>query len=328
MINTNARSLSPKIISLVHGFEEMNLNIAVITETWFPKGQALEQKAEDLLLGEGLRMAARSREPGAAGFSHGGVAVIWNNTVSLSKHSFPNPEQFEILALTGTIHGCERKIIIIAAYIPPGYAVPRGRACLEKISDLVIELTEKMDGAYLIVTGDFNQWKLGDTLADFPTLWELNAGPTRGDRRIDLIFSNFDQNCTSGKIMRPLETELVEGVQTSSDHNVVWMGAKIDKKPRKKVEKYEYRIFNKEREKKFLQWMDGCKWEEVLSAVGSEKKALAYQATIDGGMDEFFPVRVGRRREGDLPWMNEVAKKKTVRKRRIYQEEGRSQRWY
>ena len=48
IINTNARSLAPKISSFIDCFKEMEANIAVITETWFRDGPELDEALDDL----------------------------------------------------------------------------------------------------------------------------------------------------------------------------------------------------------------------------------------------------------------------------------------
>ena len=48
IINTNARSLTPKIDSLLDCFNELQADIAVVTETWLKSGPGLERDLDDL----------------------------------------------------------------------------------------------------------------------------------------------------------------------------------------------------------------------------------------------------------------------------------------
>ena len=48
LINTNARSLCPKINSLVTCFEELEAHVAVVTETWLTDGVGLQDDVADL----------------------------------------------------------------------------------------------------------------------------------------------------------------------------------------------------------------------------------------------------------------------------------------
>ena len=48
MINTNARSICPKIESLITCFEELEASFAVITETWLTDSVELDDNLADL----------------------------------------------------------------------------------------------------------------------------------------------------------------------------------------------------------------------------------------------------------------------------------------
>ena len=56
IINTNARSLCPKIGSLIDCFEELDGTLGIITETWLADGESLDQDVADLARGAGLGM--------------------------------------------------------------------------------------------------------------------------------------------------------------------------------------------------------------------------------------------------------------------------------
>ena len=81
VINTNARSLCPKIGSLIDCFTELAAGVGIISETWLTDGDSLEKEVEDLVLGTGLQMIYRNREVNQRGFSHGGVAVVYKETM-------------------------------------------------------------------------------------------------------------------------------------------------------------------------------------------------------------------------------------------------------
>ena len=56
VINTNARSLCPKIDSLIDCFEEMDATVGIVTETWRADGESLDKDVHDLAKGAGLNM--------------------------------------------------------------------------------------------------------------------------------------------------------------------------------------------------------------------------------------------------------------------------------
>ena len=61
-INTNARSLGPKINSLIDCFEEMEVAFGVITETWLAGGAGLQEDVEHFEAGAGIGLLTRSRD--------------------------------------------------------------------------------------------------------------------------------------------------------------------------------------------------------------------------------------------------------------------------
>ena len=157
VINTNARSLRPKMSSFIECFINLSLVLAVVSETWFAAGGRLEQEAEALLLGHGLRLTSLNRAPLSTGVAYGGVAVIIKESEFKSKtYDFNNNDKFEVLPISLTHINISRPIMVIAAYIPPGYGVPRGRACLQHISDIILDMKNKYQDPLLVVAGDFN----------------------------------------------------------------------------------------------------------------------------------------------------------------------------
>ena len=223
--NTNARSLRPKMASFIDSFNELETNIAIVTETWFKDGEALDQESENLLLGHGIKMVTKSRVPGRNGVAHGGVAIfVKDNEMRLKVYNFPNPEGAEVLPVEAKIEGVERKCFIIGAYLPPGYSMTKGRACLQHINNLILELKTKFRDCLICLSGDFNQWEIDRAVEDFPDLAEAITPPTRNNRLIDRTFINWE--VTSATCLAPLETEAVEGTQDTIHHNHTRSAAK------------------------------------------------------------------------------------------------------
>ena len=54
IINTNARSLCPKINSFIDCYNELDAKLAIVTETWFGNSRQLDTDLEDLLHGTGI----------------------------------------------------------------------------------------------------------------------------------------------------------------------------------------------------------------------------------------------------------------------------------
>ena len=60
-VATNARSLAPKMTSLIDCFTELDLHFAVVTESWLKYGLQLRQAAADLNAGCNLDIITRNR---------------------------------------------------------------------------------------------------------------------------------------------------------------------------------------------------------------------------------------------------------------------------
>ena len=74
IINANARSLKPKTSSLIDCMTELDVDFAILTETWLNDNQIGELQ-QDLSLGSGLGLVALNRKAHDNGVSYGGVAV-------------------------------------------------------------------------------------------------------------------------------------------------------------------------------------------------------------------------------------------------------------
>ena len=62
MLLTNARSLKPKMNSLVDAFDSLALNFACITETWYQGGKALKDHLVEVEGANGIRILQKNRD--------------------------------------------------------------------------------------------------------------------------------------------------------------------------------------------------------------------------------------------------------------------------
>ena len=326
--NTNARSIRPKIKSFVQCFINLSLTFAIITETWLAHGSRLENTTESLLLGHGLAIHYLNRPPSINGVTHGGVAIVLKNDVcSASVFSFPNPNNFEVLPLVVNLFATKRRFYIIAAYIPPNYTVRRGKDCLQHINNLVLEIKRGASNQYMIVSGDFNQWPVADALVDFPELAEVVTPPTRDDRHIDKIFTNFSEDIHDSGCVPPLETEGSDTTKSFSDHNIQYLCARVPRKAPVNWQTYTYRPYNQAGADAFVAELSVLKWDNIYALHSSNDMALALQFVLDDLMEKHFPTKTCKKKDSDLPWFNKTAKKMVKKKQAIYKAEGQSDRW-
>ena len=214
----------------------------------------------------------------------------------------------------------------MACYLPPNYNVHRGKEALEHIENIVIDLKRTYKDPFIMVTGDFNQWPVQDALQEFPDIREIDVGPTRGDRSIDRIFSNFGRAVTESGTVPPLEPE--PGFSgTRSDHRIAFAKANMPRNRTFEWVTYQYRFYNQEAVKDFGTWLAGKDWADVAATTGSNQKAEVYQREVIAALESYFPLITVRKKSTDCPWINNRIRKLISRRKGIYRREGRSSKW-
>ena len=90
---------------------------------------------------------------------------------------------------------------------------------LQFISDLIVDIKRRYRDPYLVIGGDFNQWNVAKSLADFADLRETEVSHMRGNKSIGRIFSNLSRATLESGTLLPLETESA----VLSDHRIAYM---------------------------------------------------------------------------------------------------------
>ena len=110
VINTNARSLCPKVNSPLDCFNETGVSIGIVSETWLRDGSGLQEDVEDFVNGTGYGLLNFCRPPGPRGVSHGGVSIAYRKTTcELKQIELSNPQEFEVVVAAGSLRGHSRK---------------------------------------------------------------------------------------------------------------------------------------------------------------------------------------------------------------------------
>ena len=324
-INTNARSLTPKIRSLADCFQEKLLDFAAITETWFQSSSDKENFLSDLTGEYSLKAITRDRASTATnGRQYGGIALIFRQlTSSFEEFPLSNPDNFEVLAAVGSITGIKGKIFLVICYAPPNLPAAKARSLIEYLSDIVCEAKRTYEDCTVSVMGDFNQWSTNDLLDDHPDLTEINYGPTRGDRSIDRTFCNFGRSVVESKTLAPLETD---DSSRPSDHKIAFAKAVFQKKKLETLT-YTHRPYTGRGADRFVDEISKQEWVSVLNAEGSDQKADEFQRLLSNIFEKCFPLKKVTKRKDEHPWVNHVIRKLSAKRRRVYDREGRSPRW-
>ena len=186
----NARSLAPKIKSLIEYFEEYCLQIAIITESWLKYGDALDEAKSDLEMGENISIIHRNRLSKRGRTAGGGVLIAYDRLKMNLKEMTIRRGQSEIVCATGKMRGLSRKIVVMSVYLPPKLSVTKAKESLTFVSDAVGRIKDELSDPIFIIGGDFNKFDLTDFMCDFPDIKVLDSPPTRQEERLDLILSN------------------------------------------------------------------------------------------------------------------------------------------
>ena len=287
-INTNARSLCPKIGSLNNCFEELDLSFSVVTETWLSDGVLLDRDKDDLEHGAGLGLLHRNRPPNSRGVSHGGVAIIYRKAkMSLKELDIKNLDAYEVVAAIGNVIGQSRKVLVVACYMPPNYSVTRGKDCLSYITDLVLHLKRMYKDPIFYIAGDFNQWDLTSALVDYQDLVEAPVGPTRGNRSIDRTFTNISEHIVTATVLPPLESD--DSMRTS-DHLVALVEADLPRKEAYELLRYTYRLYTDDGADLFLKWIVNHHWGRYWRWWEAMRKQRLISAISTERWMPFFPM--------------------------------------
>ena len=106
---------------------------------------------------------------------------------------------------------------------------------LETIADTVNEAKATSDGWFLL-GGDWNGRSLEGILNLFPDLKIIQTGPTRKDKTLDILLSNFCPYVTNTQTCFPIEGESGQ----TSDHKIVLVESHLPRPKAFRWEVHEY----------------------------------------------------------------------------------------
>ena len=164
-------------------------------------------------------MIYKNRVQNDNGVSYGGVAILWREALGDYKkiQLASTTRDFELMLGIGSLRGHSRKHAVLACYIPPNYVKKRGKEVLDRITDSIVEIKQRYSNPYIIIAGNFNQWDVPSDLEDFADLKKVMVGPTRKDKSIDRMWTNFSRSIYEAGTLDPLVTDDEE---SASDHRV------------------------------------------------------------------------------------------------------------
>ena len=318
---TNARSLAPKITSLLDCMIEREIDIAAITETWFKSGQQLEGELIDVEEASGFKLLLQNRRKGSK--RGGGVALCFNKNACTFKKKNLTGSKFEILCCVGKVRRIERKIVIFTVYVPPQMKVGELRDLNNFLAIKIAEVKVGEKNPIVVVCGDFNNRDISPAMEGVDGFREITSGPTRANRCLDKIFVNLDEGVGEAEVLPPLETE--EGVQ--SDHSCVRVLLSQKKSRNFEWIKREVRKRSGRANEKFVEDMIGTDWQSLSEKNSVDEMVEELEKRIVSLTDRHFPMVTIRARSNEKPWVTNGIRRRSKKKKRVYREEGRSPRW-
>ena len=316
----NARSIVEKIKSLITLSEENHLHFAMITETWLNQKACPPRVMSDLTVGAELSFIRRDR-----GSRGGGVAISYNPTkIRLNKFNFvcAAGDKTELVCAVGNCSLTKRKIAAISIYLPPSLSKTELSKCVQTLTDCTDQLITKHPDCIIFIGGDFNKKDISTFMSTFPEIKPLLTGPTRRGAALDEIYTNVQERLECQHIQQPLSKE--DG--TVSDHHIIAASFKLPRAIKSTSSTFTFRPITTEGVEKFGRLLAQFDWA-LLQRETSTESAVALNDTLQSFVSDCFPLKSRTVRSSDAPWLDKKTKKMLAKKRRIYQQEGKSTRF-
>ena len=324
LLLTNARSLSPKISSLITCFREHGLDFAMVTESWLKDGEVLDRDVIDLEWGTDLKIIYKNRPKNAAGRRRvgGGVSIIYSKSKCSLKERRVVGNKFELVLAVGRVGKLPRQVAVICVYLEPKIKVAELAELCELLAREILSLKAKGD-PLIFLGGDMNRKSLDDALQDFPDIVQQNFDPTRGDACLDILFSNC--STLSPTMWPPLET--ANGVK--SDHLCAIFTGKEEVKKDYTWVKKTTRKHSDEAVAEYGRRLAEADWPSLLPEhLGPDELVAKFQTWTDNLTDELFPLKTIRHRSNEHPWITDGIRRLSKQKVRVYKREGKSRLWW
>ena len=225
--------------SLIDNFQNPDLHMAIVTESWMKPGPGLQQDIRDLEDGQNLKMIHNSRPSRRGKTAGGGVAIIYDAGKLRMNQRKILAGKAEIVCATGKLPRAARSLLVFAVYLPPQTRVPQVRAIMETLSNEISRAKTEMNDPMIIIGGDFILKPHREAFQDFPDLVTLQTGPTRGDHVLDLAKTNIADSTAC--LRPPLESDdgtlaIYVTANAGNEHRFKWKRIKCCTKIKKKKE--------------------------------------------------------------------------------------------
>ena len=196
-IIANARSLNPKIQSLYDNVHELDLSLAIVSETGLQDCKETDRLVVSMREGEGLDAVLKNRSKLRSGGSvkGGGVAIIYNRDRIHMKPYKLKKTNHEIVAALGKIKNVKRRLLVFSIYLTPNARKQSAASFFRYLSDSIHTAKLHLKDPYILIGGDFNRHSVNDFLVQFQDIEEVYSDWTRYGVALDRCFTNLSQIC-------------------------------------------------------------------------------------------------------------------------------------
>ena len=241
----------------------------------------------------------------------GGVAIAYDNKkVKAAEYQLAGSSRNqEIIAAVVKDIASGIELFVVTVYLPPSM----GRADVKKVTTVIAEhvaqIKAKKPEIRTLIGGDFNKKKFDSAVEDFPLIKLIQTGPTRGRRKLDLIYT--DVETTSVELMEPIETE--EGVP--SDHRTILCPSTLSQAVKNTTSYFSSQPVITKGQEKFAWLLVATDWA-IVAGNSCSDSADNLARILDGYVKQCFPMKRHKVRSRDPPWITADVRRKTRKKNR------------
>ena len=182
--------------------------------------------------------------------------------------------------------------------------------------------TESHD-PYILIGGDMNKHDFAPAVAPFPDIKEMMSPPTRGDARLDRVYSNLDEYIKDVTTHPPLSSN----TGTDSDHKVLAFTADIAHRHAFKIHtRITQPLISEGRQHFKTELANTTDWKDYEGSTPTES-ALMLEGRLQSLMSICFPKKKITFKSTDDPWITQGIRKKIKLRKRIFRERGRNNDW-
>lgn len=255
-----------------------NYDLIMLTETWFTVDKECLYNLDGFCLHTCNRANRRSG---------GGVAIYARNTISVK-----NLDKFSNRSISAywMLMQQERQppIIFVILYHPPGLPVKSKEQTIEHIISNISKHLKKYPTAKIFITGDFNDLDTEPITNILPVEQIVNF-PTRGDNKLDLIFTDIPEYIKSGcNSLPPILTNDHVAIHVSSTNRIHTPKYRTIKK----------RIVTPASKVAVTAELCSHNWENLYAARTADEKVYILHNDINSILDKHCPYRSVRVPQG------------------------------